>query len=815
VTRLARLLITALSVKGNTESVLDDAKELRDLTAAAAQHEAVLRTPVPADEVELAGLAQEQWSVYRVSAGQAEAARMRTLLTDPLAIVGPDPLPIPPYPFPLSALVDRDSDEEAGPLQTPSDDQARALVTAGGDAWPTAGQLGRGARTPLVAARAVTLLLSAVRQVEASLPKEEADDLGTLRRGLYDLRLACEVVTAVRDRLVLAAASADPAQPVEELARRATVTVEALLDELGSAEITDWMSWAIGLADEATYARAAAALTVAGAGAGDAGQDWPAAPYGFLWQRLEQLEADWRPVLGGAGAQGATEASWQSPLQVVRTVGDLGRALEHLEVVLGPLRPDPFASPSPVRLAVASAAERSPLEDQILGVGLTAAERVARKLSGNQMGNFAAFLSARWRLSDWIWGRLDVTHSLVRMIARPERLANMPLAETKELFLHEAENGWRAFLEQQWADFMETQSAAPDGPGQQPDTLTSRQVADAVVLRLQWDIVREETPLLRFLHERTGNSDRPPEPILLEGSVDPAHLATLSRIGSEVVAELLSRSEMRRTLIRLGLVAWRCTLPAGWKGAVVQAVATLTVGALLFLPLLMCLLAPWASIVSALSAAAAVSVAAGSWLTWLHLPMAAAICLSAGVWAWQRTARPAGQLSSEDKRRGLTALRSTAQLRAWLLRHAGPIASGVVAAALFIAVLGFRGADDSWLLQLPDGGAQEGWRVLASDRGRAIAAFTGLAVWAPLFYAAKPAGIRGVLSPTLLRDVVSRTMLAALLIAALVGIVAAAVAAPHPSLWHAAFALWSALVANLAALYVWLSLPSTRTRPGI
>lgn len=817
VTRLARLLLTALAVKGNTESVLDDAKQLRDLTAAAAQHDAVLLSPVPAGKGALAQMADKQWTVYRDTAGQAEAARMRTLLTDPLAVVGPDPLPIPAYPFPLEELVDGSGDEEAAPLQAPSVEQGRALVTGHvGRALPAPGDLGRTARTPLVAARAVTLLLSAVRQAEAEMAEADAAEapeswvaeLATLRRDLYDLRLACEVVTAVRDRLVLAAARADPTQPVAELVRRATVTLGELLGDLGSGEISDWASWAVSLADEATYALAAAAPTLSGAG--DDALGWPTNPYGFLWAQLEQLEPLWQRVMGAPAPGGSQDNRWLSPIQVVQTADDLGSAVAHLEVVLGLLRPDPFASPSSVRLAVASAAERSPLETRIFDEVLPAAQRVRRKLSGNQTGNFAAFLSARWRLSDWIWGRLDVTHSLVRMIVRPERIGSMPLDEANELFLHglQTDDPWRAFLKTEWASFLANAGTA-GAPGAQPATLSSRQVADAVVLRLQWDILREETPLLRFLHERPGNSDRPPvpmptpaelRPLLLEGDVDPAHLDALQGIGSEVVADLLSRSEMRRTLIRVGLVAWRCALPAGRLGAVVQVVATLTIGALLYLPLLLCLLAPWASIVSALSAAAAATAATGSWLTWLHLPLAAVICLAAGIWAWQQTARRAGGLSPADK-----------GLKARLIRHAGLTAAAVVAVALSVAGLCLRDTDDLWLTHLAAGGAPGGWQALTSDRGQAIAALTGLAVWAPLFYAAKPAGLRGGSWAGLFSEVVNRTMVSALLIAALVGFVAAGVAAPNPTLWHAAFALWAALVANLAALYVWLSLPSTRT----
>lgn len=40
------------------------------------------------------------------------------------------------------------------------------------------------------------------------------------------------------------------------------------------------------------------------------------------------------------------------------------------------------------------------------------------KLAGNELANFAAFLDARWRNNDWMWGRLDAASDLVAMMMR-------------------------------------------------------------------------------------------------------------------------------------------------------------------------------------------------------------------------------------------------------------------------------------------------------------------------------------------------------------------------------------------------------------
>lgn len=44
------------------------------------------------------------------------------------------------------------------------------------------------------------------------------------------------------------------------------------------------------------------------------------------------------------------------------------------------------------------------------------------KLAGNQLGNFSAFLSRRFRANDWMWGRMDAAAGLVHVLLRPEHL---------------------------------------------------------------------------------------------------------------------------------------------------------------------------------------------------------------------------------------------------------------------------------------------------------------------------------------------------------------------------------------------------------
>ncbi len=53
------------------------------------------------------------------------------------------------------------------------------------------------------------------------------------------------------------------------------------------------------------------------------------------------------------------------------------------------------------------------------------------KLSGNSLGNFSAFVSARFRANDWMWGRMDAAKGLVDIMLRDEYLAESPAAKVE------------------------------------------------------------------------------------------------------------------------------------------------------------------------------------------------------------------------------------------------------------------------------------------------------------------------------------------------------------------------------------------------
>ena len=57
------------------------------------------------------------------------------------------------------------------------------------------------------------------------------------------------------------------------------------------------------------------------------------------------------------------------------------------------------------------------------------------KLAGNQLANFSAFLSRRFRANDWMWGRMDAAAGLVDILLRPDHLLPRDRSATAEPLL--------------------------------------------------------------------------------------------------------------------------------------------------------------------------------------------------------------------------------------------------------------------------------------------------------------------------------------------------------------------------------------------
>ncbi len=147
--------------------------------------------------------------------------------------------------------------------------------------------------------------------------------------------------------------------------------------------------------------------------------------------------------------------------------------------------------------------------------------RVEDKVRGGDLGNFGAFLSARWRANDWMWGRMDAVPTLVDMLCDPARLrvhnesagAAGVIEELRSLActpspeeLRGAGEGvagkWRGFLTERWMQReddvrSEVTTAFTEPDGDHPLTATRA----AVTERLQWTIAASELPFVQGVSE--------------------------------------------------------------------------------------------------------------------------------------------------------------------------------------------------------------------------------------------------------------------------------------------------------------------------
>ena len=218
----------------------------------------------------------------------------------------------------------------------------------------------------------------------------------------------------------------------------------------------------------------------------------------------------------------------------------------------------------------------SALPFEALARGDASELRVADKVRGGDLGNFGAFLSARWRANDWMWGRLDAASALTELLVAPQRLVRhnadlgaSGLAErfraivttpTRQELGEAAESeGWRDFLGELWskhADQVRAELTALFDAPDQEHALTSTKAL--VNERLHWTIAARELPFVGTV--ATGaDPGEPQEPDVPEPQ----------RLGNDVRRYAVGRQRVgdlgeRRTAsiaIRSGLIAYRAVRP--------------------------------------------------------------------------------------------------------------------------------------------------------------------------------------------------------------------------------------------------------------
>ncbi|GAA4857399.1 patatin-like protein [Saccharopolyspora cebuensis] len=225
--------------------------------------------------------------------------------------------------------------------------------------------------------------------------------------------------------------------------------------------------------------------------------------------------------------------------------------------------------------------EQSPLPFDALRRSPDAPLRIRDKIRGVELNNFGAFLSAKWRANDWMWGRMDAAASLVGLLTDPVRLtrrhggsealgdalqAIVSRPTTAELGdLDERESArWREFLAGLWARHAAEVRAELDALFAAPDDRHGLPRTRALLTeRLQWTIAAEEIPFVATVPVGADPEDgaRPPVP-------EPERLEAEVRrydVGRQRLPDLGERRRLS-VVTRLGLLAYRAARPAG-RGA--------------------------------------------------------------------------------------------------------------------------------------------------------------------------------------------------------------------------------------------------------
>lgn len=224
--------------------------------------------------------------------------------------------------------------------------------------------------------------------------------------------------------------------------------------------------------------------------------------------------------------------------------------------------------------------EQSPLPFDALRRGEGVPLRIADKIRGLDIGNFGAFLSAKWRANDWMWGRMDAAAALVGLLTDPGRLRRHGSAEALAEALREivstpteAELGeldeeraaqWRGFLAEVWARYAGEVRAELDALFARPeDEHPLTETRTLLTERLQWTIAAEEVPYVATVapgaDQRGGGRPPTPSPEQLVSEVERYD------VGRQRFPDLGERRALSLAT-RFGMLAYRAARPSG-RGA--------------------------------------------------------------------------------------------------------------------------------------------------------------------------------------------------------------------------------------------------------
>jgi patatin-related protein len=433
----------------------------------------------------------------------------------------------------------------------------------------------------------VRALLAEVREcldwaqdVERWADSAQLQEIGGCKAALYRLQVFGEVLQAHADRYWLQGARLEP-----------------LVD---TAELDDWADRVLHRRERLQHALPSPVQPLLGAvldGVDGGGRfQRPLEEFANeLWSIVESSGADAapqdagnvdavaeaRPVLHRLAARLAAAAPARAHFERAEQIGyALLERTEERAVVLGELAV--LTAPLDVGRAPGGAInflrvasdQQSPLPFRALGDHL----RTENKVRGSDIGHLGAFLSAKWRANDWMWGRMDAATRLVDLLLDPDRLPrhNSSASEVVEGLRRivsepgagELDGGdaegveqWRTFLGQLWDGASESVRAELDALFAQPEgEHPLARTRELLTERLQWTIAAKEIPFVASVRSGADPDHRsePPPPA-------PDRLATSVRRYSVGKQRLPSLGEGRTAgiALRLGLIAHRAIRPAG------------------------------------------------------------------------------------------------------------------------------------------------------------------------------------------------------------------------------------------------------------
>ena len=501
---LKETISRARSIRSSTETLTADIDELDQLRRAAMARGgfaqvleyALGQVPDGVDQGEfldqLYDRAAASLAAYRKHLGNIERERVRRLWTDPMPVLGVDPLGFHGVDranadVPEGASHDRLVHELTSlanqydgvlPDGLPQDNRARLLAAA------------ERFRTPQVHARTVALILETARSLE--------DQGHALKGKVYELRSRIELLVACHDRYLAAEIAADGQAGALDRVRRAAQRLDGQSQE-GAPEWRpehdvepvppEWPTHRLAgiFAELVSLAMELAKLLPDDSTTRD---------------RKNRRRPDLHP-----GYRGLLRCLLMAADDAKDPAGAAAAVLVAVELLTGPLRTDPLGEWSGLRFHMVTA-------DRVSAVPNLADLDVNAKLAGNQIQNFGAFLSARWRLNDWTWGRMDAAASLVDIITAD--------ADHDDALL----------------DKLRPYGGAQAAVANKDEALIA--VRTALVRRLQEAILRDELPWFDVVGRE------PPSEAALEQQLEPAStldVTPLREVGEQDVKNLV-RAEL-------------------------------------------------------------------------------------------------------------------------------------------------------------------------------------------------------------------------------------------------------------------------------